>query len=160
MSSNQPTKGNTAHDLNATATQRVDNAALGLFNELQKMNGDPPLDDLTPVHVEADNLKMLIRDVAVYLAITKIPDRHSKKVEKYIGHQTKDQYLTKIKEMLRGKFPQHELWPSEPIWFKGSNSSLKLSKVRAMCSSCNHLKSQHHFQMVHHHHQCLVRWWT
>jgi hypothetical protein len=75
MASSNVPKGTTAREMNSKSTQRGDTAAQGLFDELQRQNGDPTFEELSDVHVEADNMKMLLRDVAVYLAVTKIQDR-------------------------------------------------------------------------------------
>jgi hypothetical protein len=129
MASSNVPKGTTAREMNSKSTQRGDTAAQGLFDELQRQNGDPTFEELSDVHVEADNMKMLLRDVAVYLAVTKTQDRRSKD-GKLIGETTKGNYLTKIKELLKEKFPKHEAWPSEGTWFPPIKAKLESLAIR------------------------------
>ena len=127
MSSDSPSPmpGNPAPRLDSSSEslKRVNDAAVGLYNIYAADEGDPCLDLLTEADVEGDNLQVILCGFGRWLGVTPIENRNNS--GKNITKDTKEEYLRKIKEKLRLKFPKHVAWQSEKEWFGQLKTSFR-----------------------------------
>lgn len=134
MSSNPPAPSAAPRlDSSSDSLKRVNDAAVGLYNIYAADEGDPCLDGLTEAHVEGDNLQVTLCGFGRWLAVTPIENRNTP--GKNITKDTKEEYMKKIKEMLRLKFSNHVAWQSEKEWFSQLKASFRTLASRHELSS-------------------------
>lgn len=100
---------------NADSTGNVDNAAEQTFDNWQEMRNEPSLKKLTAVHVEGENLHLLLLKYCRYLADTNIAKRNGQKG--FLGDDSKVQYASKVKTLLSTMFPENQFFRNgEKAW--------------------------------------------
>lgn len=99
----------------AKATKALRNSGIASFNRFQEERGDPLLDDITEVYVEADNMQILLESFGEWYAESKILQNNTS--GKFLEASSKAKYWGNVREALIAKFPSHEAWNDEE-WSK------------------------------------------
>jgi len=83
----------------------------------------PPLEQLTDEAVRDYHLKNMLEGIGHYISSTNFSKERG---SGYVGPSAKLTYFKAAKEVLKSKFPNHELW-SSPLdsWWTGPNGMLK-----------------------------------
>ena len=95
----------------ANSITDVRNSGLYLFNEYQKKNSKPFVEDITDDSLEGDNIKLLLNDHSNWTSTTSIPKYFDKELQNNsplkINEITLNNYLSKFILLLKYKFPKH-----------------------------------------------------
>ena len=114
----------------ASSTTNVRASGIKCFNAFQDEQGDPKFEDLEESFVENDNLHLLLRSFAEWLAQSKIPQVNSK--DKFLEASTKVKYWGGLKDALMVKFNDHEGWSNfEEKWAANMRDAIMKESKRA-----------------------------
>ena len=83
------------------------------------------IDALTDLHVEGDNLERILKQMLYAYATTNVPKARG---EGYMKAESKRTYVSKIKELIKTKFPNHDYWKNGDNWTGLYNEFLRAAQ--------------------------------